>query len=304
MGPRPLGRGLPLLALLGCLIPGARAASAERPFFVELLERGEGVVLAWEQGPIRLLSVPDLQAVREFRGTRSGTLEGVAVAGNGRWLAVGYRDEGLEVRELATGEVRFTIPLASRVGERRYLFHPRDDRLFIFRQGRLEQWDASRGELTGTLRGILGVERMSVSPDGRYLAVAGWCRTGCGDFGLCVYGLEERLVLAGSLEVFDSDSKTEIVDLAYAEDHSLILSAGDWATRLAAGTLRPGAAPREPRSYRAIRSAPGPRHRHETLDGEWKVSVSEEGTRLYLYRREPGDDPGRGFDLEKLVRLR
>lgn len=300
---RGTGVGVATALLLGTLwVSGPLNARDPKPFFVGFASGGEHIVYASHEEGIRVLSVPGLEPVRTLAGAEDGWLASVAVSGNGRWLAADYYGGSLRVWEEASGTVRLGLPKKRPKSWAVYLFHPRDDLLYLFREGQgLVRWDVVSARDLGQVRPILSAQRMALSPDGRYLAVVGTCRLGERYREMCVWGEEEELILAGSdLEHVFGDIVKGARDLVFADARRLV-AVGDVigtgssspVTDLSPFDLRVLARGEidndEAVDVRGVRSAPREQLEAWSADGRWKVRLSRAAKRLYLFRMEDGE---------------
>ena len=310
--------GASLILLLATLLaPGALPARSPKPFFVGFASGGEHVVYASHRGGIAVLTVPELEPVRAIADEEGRWLSSVAVSGNGRWLAGDHHEEGVSVWEVGSGELRLTLPKERPRREAVYLFHPKDDVLYVFRSREgLSRWDVASSRDLGEVRPVLDAERMALSPDGKYLAVSGTCRFGDRRTPLCVWGEDEQLVLAGAdpEPLFERPVEDPLEPVDGPVTHLRDLGFAD-ARRLVAVGAGSGVEPRPPSpvvelspfdlgilarrtiawdrelDVRGARSAPREQLQAFSADGRWKVTLSTFAERLYLYRVEEGE-PG------------
>lgn len=94
---------VPIAALLAAST--SLQAQDRKPFWAGFLPSNDQVVVADEKGTLLLMSVPDLQVVREFVGMPDEDIERAALSPDGQWLAAHYGRDDLWVFDVGTGEV-------------------------------------------------------------------------------------------------------------------------------------------------------------------------------------------------------
>ncbi len=271
--------------------------------------------MASHRGGVKVLSVPDLQEVRSFSLEGDRRLRSAAVSPNARWLATDDVVGDLRIWDLESGEARPAVPIKhSSYNFPVFVFGPDDDTLFVY-QDRLSIWDVKQGRVVGVMNGVQFVQMMSVSPDGRSLAVYGRCVSGRLSGNVCVCAVGERnLVVATDLE---EKSDSYPADLVYTKDDRILVTQSGPAAESDAGVhthplkltyqsrfLKPDdltvlettvVEPERGWQYPGLRAAPIPQLEAVSADGKWKATAYQK--RLYLYRIAAESRPA----LEKFI---
>jgi WD40 repeat protein len=305
-----------LIALTASSVPSAAPRPKDpEPFFVAFTSDGGRIVVAMRWGGVKVLSVPDLKEVRSFAVENDRPLTSVAVSPSGRWLATDQDGKELRIWNLETGQAQFTASTgwASPV----YLFGP-DDTFIVFQKGTLQAWDVKAAQ-KGRVVDASHVQRMAVSPDGRYLVVGGMmggtCLVGKSSRDICLYAIDEMKVVAGTVwaELFPKEGfnglGAKLADVAFTSDGRIMLTigrevGGDYRTRYLAPDdlqvleMKETVVPYVSRRLSGIRSAPLEQVEAVSADGQWKATASAYQKRLFLYRQVP-----HGIVLEKFASL-
>ena len=128
-------------------------AQDRKPFWAGFLPSNDQVVVADEKGTLLLMSVPDLQVVREFVGMPDEDLERAALSPDGRWLAAHYGRDDLWVFDVGTGEVAHQLTHRDlRAG--RITFAA--DQIVALARGRVFRWNLASGAFIGEVARFSG----------------------------------------------------------------------------------------------------------------------------------------------------
>ena len=296
--------------------PRASAASGgSKTLLVAFALDSSRLVVAMDRGGIRLLSVPDLKEVRSFTVEGDHRLVSAAVSPGGRWLAASFGQEELRIWDLQSGEAQPSVPI-SRRSSLTYLFRPGTDMLLVY-QDKLRLWDVKAGRENGVVTGINDIERMTVSPNGRYVVAFGSCPLGRVRGNVCLCSLDEKKVVVAadwedlffSLSPRSGSWNEHPDELAYMDDDQVFIRFGtitqpaSYQSRiLASADLKvldntSGKPVRGKQYSSGIRPNAGDQIEVVSPDGKWKATASAYMKRLFLYRVTAGD----GRALEKFT---
>jgi WD40 repeat protein len=297
-----------ILTTLFLLVLYATPSVANDPltFLVAFTPDGSRLVVASHRGGVKVLSVPDLKEVRSFSLEGDRRLRSAAVSPNARWLAMDDVAGALRIWDLESGESHPAVPIKPGSDFPVFVFGPDDDTLFVY-QERLSVWDVKQGREVGVMNGVRFVQMMSVSPDGRSLAVYGRCISGRLSGNVCVCAIDEKKIVVAT--DFEEKSDSYPADLVYTKDDRILVTQSGPSAESDAGVhthplkltyqsrfLKPDdltvlettvVEPERGWHYPGLRSAPIPQYEVVSADGKWKATAYQK--RLYLYRIAAAD---------------
>jgi WD40 repeat protein len=145
---------------------------------------GAGLALAacgrWlvtgQPGKVTIRDPEDGSPVHILGHMRAFTTLAAGVAPNGSWLAiVGEHGDTIQVWDIATGRLRFTIPYADGAERVPFAIAPHDSSwLAVVQDHTVRVWDTGVGTNVAVLEAhTLPIRALVVSPDGSWLATAG-----------------------------------------------------------------------------------------------------------------------------------
>ena len=141
-------------------------AQDRKPFWAGFLPSSDQVVVADKKGALLLMSVPDLQVVREFVGMPDEDLKRAALSPDGQWLAAHYGRDNLWVFDVGTGEVAHQLTHKD-LREGRITFAA--GQIVALARGRVFRWDLASGAFIGEVTRFSG-DFPTLSPTGSRLA--------------------------------------------------------------------------------------------------------------------------------------